>query len=152
MKIYERQKGEGDIAFSVFQMYLTTEERTLSKIAEKSCRDASLIRKWAAKYNWRERAAAWDNKLLEDKRRAYIRRYNKFLDKQFEGNEKIQEKVLKAFEEKNIDKISWKSLNEIYRSNCAEMFEIAEKLGLNDAAGDNSVTIKIQKAGTVDDS
>ena len=145
MKIWERQAEESEKAFAAFQVYLEMEDRSPQKVAEKLQKDRSLITRWAAKFDWRNRAVAWDNSILEDKRRAYIKRYNKFLDKQFKGNERIQELALKVFEEKNMAQISWKSLNEIYRSNFTEMTELSKQLGFATTT-DSEITINIQRA------
>ena len=146
MKIWERQKNESEKAFAAFKMFLDFgDERTQQKVAEKSNKDASLIHRWASDYNWQERARAWDNSLLELKRRNYAKRYNQFLDKQFKGNERIQELLLKVLEEKDIAKISWKSWTELYRSNCAEMIELAKSLGVATTT-DNEIRINITAA------
>lgn len=152
MKIWERQKEESDKAFNAFKIYLEMEERSIQKVADLTQRERSLIQRWSAKYNWRERVTAWENELLAEKRKAYLKRYNKFLDKQFAGNERIQEKALKIFEEKDLSKISWKSWIELYRTNCTEMVEIAKQLGLESAQDDDSnITINIKKAEKADD-
>lgn len=151
MKIWERQKEESDKAFNAFKIYLEMEERSIQKVADLTQRERSLIQRWSAKYNWRERVTAWENELLAEKRKAYLKRYNKFLDKQFAGNERIQEKALKIFEEKDLSKISWKSWIELYRTNCTEMVEIAKQLGLESAQDDDSnITINIKKAEKAD--
>lgn len=152
MKIWERQKEESDKAFNAFKIYLEMEERSIQKVADLTQRERSLIQRWSAKYNWRERVTAWENELLAEKRKAYLKRYNKFLDKQFAGNERIQEKALKIFEEKDLSKISWKSWIELYRTNCTEMVEIAKQLGLApDESADSNITINIKKAEKADD-
>lgn len=144
MKIWERQNTESDKAFAAFQIYLDLGgERTFQKVAEKCQKTTSLINRWAREYNWRDRAVAWDNVLLEEKRRNYIQRYNKFLERQFKGNEKIQEMALKVFETNDMAKISWKSLNEIYRTNCTETRELAQEMGFA-ISTDSEITINIK--------
>ena len=153
MKIWERQKDESDKAFNAFKIYLEMEERSIQKVADLSQRERSLIQRWATKFNWKERSTAWDNSLLEERRRAFSKQYNKFLEKQFNGNVRIQERALKVFEENDMRKISWKSLNEIYRSNCTEMIELSKQLGIAPAEGeDSNITINIKKAEKADDS
>lgn len=151
MKIWERQKSEGDVAFAAFQCFLEMDERSIQKVADKLQRDRSLIQRWSTKYNWKDRSIAWDNSLMEARRKAYLKRYNKFLDKQFAGNERIQELALQVLEEKNMAQISWKSWNEIYRSNCQEMMEIAKNIGVVTET-DSEITINIKRAEEPDDS
>lgn len=153
MKIWERQPAESDKAFNAFKIYLELEERSIQKVSTLTERDRGLIQRWAGKYHWKDRALAWDNELLNEKRKAYLKRYNNFLDKQFKGNERIQEKALKIFEEKDLSKISWKSWIELYRTNCTEMIEIAKQLGLAPSENaDSNITINIKKAEKADDS
>ena len=152
MKLWERQPSESDKAFNAFKIYLDLEDRSIQKVSDLVERDRGLIQRWATKFKWRERVTAWENDLLNEKRKAYLSRYKKFLDKQFAGNERIQEKALKAFEEKDLSKISWKSWIELYRTNCAEMIELAKQLGIAaEETDDSNITIEIKKAEATDD-
>lgn len=60
---WERQPAESYQAFAAFQNYLTTAERSYSKVAKALSKSTTLIKRWAKKYRWRERADAWDGEL-----------------------------------------------------------------------------------------
>lgn len=62
-EFWERQPAESDTAYNAFQVYLKLTERTFSKVAEQLQKSSTLIRRWAKKYSWRERADAYDNEI-----------------------------------------------------------------------------------------
>lgn len=58
---WERQDGESSQAYQAFLIYRDLGPgRTFAAVAEKSKKCDSLIRKWKRRWNWRERADAWD--------------------------------------------------------------------------------------------
>ena len=60
---WERQPKESYQAFAAFQNFLTTPERSYSKVARALSKSTTLIKRWAKKHRWRERADAWDSEL-----------------------------------------------------------------------------------------
>lgn len=56
---WERQPKESYPAFEAFQIFLT--ERNYPSVARKLSKSLSLMKRWAKKNSWRERADAWDN-------------------------------------------------------------------------------------------
>lgn len=59
--IWDRQPGESYPAFEAFQTYLT--HRNYSKVADELTKSTTLIKRWAKKHRWRERADAWDSEI-----------------------------------------------------------------------------------------
>ncbi len=59
--IWDRQPGESYPAFEAFQTYLT--HRSYCKVAEELTKSTTLIKRWAKKHRWRERADAWDSEI-----------------------------------------------------------------------------------------
>lgn len=57
--LWERQPRESFVAYEAFQIFLT--ERNYPAVAQKLSKSLSLMKRWAKKYSWRERADAWDN-------------------------------------------------------------------------------------------
>lgn len=55
---WERQPKESYPAFEAFQIFLT--ERNYPSVARKLSKSLSLMKRWAKKNSWRERADAWD--------------------------------------------------------------------------------------------
>lgn len=140
MSKWNRLPNETSKAFSAFQLYLET--RSCQKVADRLSITRQAVQKWYSKFDWKNRSIAYDNSILEDKRQAFASRYSEFLEKQFALNEKIQADILSLFEQRHMSKINWKTLNEIYRSNFAEMLKIAEIFALG-AEEDKALTIKI---------
>lgn len=59
--LWERQPGESGVAWSAFLLYRdATGKRRTSDVAQQSRKDASLIRRWSARWAWQDRVAAWD--------------------------------------------------------------------------------------------
>jgi len=78
-----RQPGESEKAFAAFQCYLDLgDERTISAVGQKLGKSRSQIDAWRGKFNWKERAQAYDNFLVSDKakktRREVEARYERF--------------------------------------------------------------------------
>ena len=65
---WERLENESDAAFSAFKIYLEMKERSYPKVAEKLSKSLTLVKRWAAKFDWKNRAIAWDNSILEEVR------------------------------------------------------------------------------------
>ena len=69
LKAWERLSNESDAAFSAFKIYIELDERSYPKVSEKLSKSLTLIKRWAKKYYWKDRAAAYDNSLLEEERK-----------------------------------------------------------------------------------
>lgn len=62
-ELWERQESESYPAFAAFQSYLTATPRSYTKVAQELRKSLTLIRRWAKRNNWRERADAWDSEV-----------------------------------------------------------------------------------------
>lgn len=60
-ELWARQAKESYPAYEAFQTYLT--ERSYPKVSQAVAKSLTLIKRWAKKYRWRERADAWDNEI-----------------------------------------------------------------------------------------
>ena len=62
---WERQQGESSKAYAAFSVYrdMAAIERSVSKVARKCNKNASLLNRWSAIHKWVSRAAAWDNEV-----------------------------------------------------------------------------------------
>ncbi|MBR4031123.1 MAG: hypothetical protein IKJ07_00125 [Clostridia bacterium] len=63
VNLWERQASESYPAYEAFREFLTTPERSYSKVAERLSKSTTLIKRWAKQNRWRERADAWDNEV-----------------------------------------------------------------------------------------
>ena len=57
-KQWERLKNETDAAFSAFKIYLEMDDRSVEKVVKKLSKSASLLYRWANKFDWKNRAVA----------------------------------------------------------------------------------------------
>lgn len=71
---WHRRKGETGKAWEAFQVYRDLgPTRSANKTAGQLKKAGSLIRAWKLKYDWEERAAAWDRHLEREKDSAWVR-------------------------------------------------------------------------------
>lgn len=146
MKVWERRADESEKAYAAFKVYLESDDRVLTNVATKLTCNRSNIGRWASKYDWKNRALAYDNSLFEDARKEIQRKTVNFYLRQYRLNEKLLNKIEKALEERELDKISYKSLNDMKAQAFTEMLQILDKLKINDAPQDNKLEIKIISA------
>lgn len=146
MKKWERRADESEKAYAAFKMYLDMENRSLSKLAENLSKSRQSLQQWAAKFDWKNRAAAWDSELLRQLQQKILGRYVKFLERQWKIDERLQLQIEKILEEKDMSKISWKSLNEMHRANMIEINNIIEILNAYKESADSNITINITAA------
>lgn len=70
---WQRQKGESEAAFKMFELYRQMElPRSMQRLADSLGRHPSTMRDWSAKFKWAERIRAWDNKKQEEAMQAEI--------------------------------------------------------------------------------
>jgi len=61
---WERQPKETDVAFEAFAVYRDMgPERSVSKVAKKCSKNASLLNRWSSTHSWVSRSAAFDNEV-----------------------------------------------------------------------------------------
>lgn len=61
LDIWNRQSGEGVKPFSAFKIYLDLgEDRSLEKVSQKSAKSIPLLKRWSSRWEWVNRAAAYD--------------------------------------------------------------------------------------------
>ena len=132
-KLWERLKNETDAAFSAFTTYLELDERSYSKVAEKLQKSLTLIRRWAKQFDWKNRAVAWDNSLLEELRIKEKQNLSKTIRRQLENLKIFQERAADGLNQKNLSKASVKSLNEMYHSALQAHWSLLEKIGVSNS-------------------
>lgn len=65
-KLFDRLSSESSRAYATFQEYLDLgPDRTLRQVVETSNISESKVRIWSAKFNWRDRANAWEDFLSQ---------------------------------------------------------------------------------------
>ena len=111
--IWERQSGETEKAYSAFKIFLEMEDRSISKVAKYLSVSVQNVRKWSSKYNWFERAAAYDSSIVESTRQLKIAAIKESLRRKVGIADKLEQKALKALEEISISRISGRTIVEM---------------------------------------
>lgn len=63
---WERKKGESEQAYEAFDLYLKMgTERGVYKVASQLGKSGTLISRWSVRWDWSERARAYDNELAD---------------------------------------------------------------------------------------
>lgn len=132
-KPWERLENETDAAFSAFKTYLELDERSCRKVAEKLKKSTTLIHRWADKFDWKNRAIAWDNSLLEELRIKEKQNLSKTIRRQLKELKNFQEKAADGLSQKDLSKASVKSLNEMYHSALQAHWTLLEKIGVTNS-------------------
>lgn len=132
-KPWERLENETDAAFSAFKAYLELDERSYKKVAEKLKKSASLIYRWADKFDWKNRAIAWDNSLLEELRLKEKQNLSRTVKRQLKELQNFQERAAECLSKKDLSKASVKSLNEMYHSALQAQWALLEKIGVTNS-------------------
>ena len=129
---WERLENESDTAFSAFKIYLELDERSYPKVAEKLSKSLTLIKRWAKKYDWKNRAVAWDNSLLEEVRQKTKQNLGKIIKRQLKISEMIQNRTAEEIQKKDLSKTSLKVLSEAFHSALQTQWQLFEKIGVID--------------------
>ncbi len=138
--MWHRRSDESNEAWEAFEKYLFG-SRSYNRVATELKKSGTLIYRWAHKYGWKERAAAYDNELLEkvrnEARRDLSERYRRILADAIA----FQEKASAALREKDLSKASVKSLTELFGMAKDTELAIYELLKMNEPARDMEIKI-----------
>lgn len=95
---WERQPKETAKAYEAFCVYRDMVQRSYSKVAEKLQKSETIIGRWGRTYDWRKRAAAWDEELDRIGRLEQIEQIKKTRRLQFEQAREMRERGMKYLE------------------------------------------------------
>ena len=144
LKAWERLSSESDAAFSAFKIYLELDERKLQKVAEMLQKNPAVIRRWAKKYYWKDRAAAYHNSLLEEERNEKIRRRKKDIERQNKIGQLLLSKAVEILQNADTKRGTFYAATQMAELGCKLVNE-AYDLGDEDNK-DSEVTINIRRA------
>lgn len=103
--IYEHLPGESGVAYAAFKAYLELgDERSLTKVAAVVKKSIPLMNRWSARWKWKNRVQAWNNKIARDRldvqRRAqeakaaeWLEREQKLREDEWQAAERILGKI-----------------------------------------------------------
>ena len=117
LKPWEKQAKESSKAYEAFVVYKDLGNgRTFTAVAEELHKSVSLIRRWKEKWNWQERAEAWDNSIAEKARAKKAKDYAKMIEVQTGIGQMLQAEAIKAIKSMDLSKASLSSLLEMINS------------------------------------
>lgn len=97
---WERKKGESSEAYAAFKIYYQMgDKRSCVKVAKNLGRSTTLITGWCSKWNWVERARAYDNELARQEFAEACNAVKKMNEQQAQIGLLIQKKALEALKE-----------------------------------------------------
>ena len=144
MNEWERRADESNAAFEAFKIYLRL--RSVEKVAAEFSKSSTLLYRWARNYDWRERARAYDNSILEEVRADLKRDLARQILRQYQQSLTLQDKSFA-----NIERLleanprSLKSLTELYFAARTAQWELYDRV-VADESGDE-IKILIEDAG-----
>lgn len=108
--LWERQASESYPAYEAFNEYLTTAERSYSKVAEKLSKSTTLIKRWAKQHRWRERADAWDNEISRKAMEKAADDYAAMIERQISIGRMFQARGANAIQQMDLNNLPPKFL------------------------------------------
>ena len=143
IKAWYRLPGESSAAYEAFKMYLETPERSLTKVEQKLNKKRGQLGNWSSKYNWVDRAAAYDSSIVEQERRLKIKQRKKDLETQHKLGLKMVDSALEGLMALDMKKASPYSIIQMADVGCKILNTVADLETIADEANRvTSITIK----------
>jgi len=115
-KPWEQLPEESGPAFEAFSTYRDLGPgRTISAVAEKLRKSDSLLRRWKDRWNWRERATAYDSSIAEETRRKAIKDHRDMESRHIRIAMQLQKKALEALNLLETGAMSAKDIKEFIK-------------------------------------
>lgn len=97
---WERKKGESSEAYAAFKLYYQLgAKRSCTRVVQRLNKSRALITGWCGKWNWVERARAYDNELARQEFAEACNAVKKMNEQQAQIGLLIQKKALEALKE-----------------------------------------------------
>lgn len=97
---WERKKGESSEAYAAFKLYYQMgDKRSCTRVVQKLNKSRALITGWCSKWDWVERARAYDNELARQEFAEACNAIKKMNEQQAQIGLLIQKKALEALKE-----------------------------------------------------
>jgi len=123
MVLWERQEGETKVAYDAFWIYCTIpedEKRSYANVSRKVLKSTTLMQRWSIRWNWAERARAYDNYLVDIEIEA--------IKKQRVGAAKRHARIAISFQSKIINRLKHLKESELTPQDLARWLDIAVKI------------------------
>ena len=149
-KPWDKRREESDGAYNAFSMYLEMPNRSIQKVADLLSKKRQQLDDWARKFDWKDRATAYDSSVVEALRQDKIKRRKKLAERLDIIGFLMIDRAEEAFRTISTQKISARA--------ATEMADVGSKLAVQsleldsgeEDTIDKSLTINIVRAGEGD--
>ena len=145
-KPWDRRKGESERAYEAFSAYLEMSSRSIQKVADLLSKKRQQINTWSRKYEWRERAAAYDSSIVEALRKEKIKRRKKIAEKMDTAGNLMVDRAIEAFKAVSIQRISPRTATEMADVGSRLVIQSLDLENLEGTGADSTLTINIVSA------
>ena len=133
--LWERQKGESEQAYEAFSIYRDLGlQRSNAKVCERLSKSRQLISRWKSRYDWDERARAYDNDLAKKAHAEAVKDLKDMTKRHTKIAVQMQKKALEALENLKVDDMTPRDIKE-YIKIATEL----ERLNRSVSASDNAI-------------
>ena len=154
---WEQQPGESAKAFEAFAIYRDMGvERSVRKVTQRLNKSLTLIGKWSSRYNWPERARAYDRDLDRQAHAQAVREVRSMTNRHIRIAMQLQAKALEALEQLNVATLSPKmQLAFLAKATEIERMNRLSAAGMDDGGqqrdGAEGIEVVIEGEDDVDD-
>lgn len=154
---WEQQPGESAKAFEAFAIYRDMGvERSVRKVTQRLNKSLTLIGKWSSRYNWPERARAYDRDLDRQAHAQAVRDVRSMTNRHIRIAMQLQAKALEALEQLNVATLSPKmQLAFLAKATEIERMNRLSAAGMDDSGqqrdGTEGIEVVIEGEDDVDD-
>lgn len=114
---WDRLDGEGEKPYQAFVMYRDMGlERTYQAVADGLQKSYTLIRRWKDKFDWEQRALAYDNHLQKEALKTAKKQTREMNERHIKIAIKMQEVAFEALEQLDISDMSAKDIKELFKT------------------------------------
>lgn len=154
---WEQQPGESAKAFEAFAVYRDMGvERSVRKVTQRLNKSLTLIGKWSSRYNWPERARAYDRDLDRQAHAQAVRDVRSMTNRHIRIAMQLQAKALEALEQLDVTTLSPKmQLAFLAKATEIERMNRLSAAGMDDSGqqrdGVEGIEVVIEGEDDVDD-
>lgn len=106
VKSWYRLPNESSAAYAAFKVYLDSADRSLQNVAEMLQKSRQTITRWAKKFAWQERSAAYDSSIVEGERKRKAKRWNDAIEKLWKEANLYADRAIEKMLKLDVDKMS----------------------------------------------
>jgi len=107
----DKKTEESEPAYAAFLTYIAIGTgRKYPQVAQKCAKNLSLIKRWAARFNWQERAIAWDTSIVQEAHDKAVADYTAMIERHIKEGQLLQKKAIDGLKDRDTSKASFHSL------------------------------------------